>query len=133
MGNYLAVVLQQIDIANNQQIYTAQNATQTWGSTLAFYFTGNISRRPILIVVTFFMGVPADSVAQGCIAAILIYQATSGVCCGQLHLDYHLRGRRGGGGSGSTCAAVSARTSPSSRMATCLRKEGYQKSASDVP
>lgn len=58
MGNYLAVVLQQIGIANNQQIYTAQNATQTWGSTLAFYFTGNISRRPILIVVTFFMGVP---------------------------------------------------------------------------
>jgi len=95
MNNYLVVFLERIGIQNGLQIYIAQNATQLGGITLAFYFTDKIGRRPILIVSSFFMallmwvvaglGAYTDvrgSKAQGCVAAILIYQAIAGGCWG---------------------------------------------------
>ncbi|CAI4218387.1 unnamed protein product [Parascedosporium putredinis] len=95
MNNYLVLFLQRIGIQNSLQIYIAQNATQLGGITLAFYFTDKIGRRPILIVSAFFMGTlmwvvaglgaythVVGSKAQGCVAAILIYQAIAGGCWG---------------------------------------------------
>ncbi|BDD57002.1 hypothetical protein MAP00_002411 [Monascus purpureus] len=95
MNNYLVVFLQRIGIKNSLQIYIAENATQLGGITLAFYFTDKIGRRPILIVSAFFMGAlmwivaglgaytnVQGSSAQGCVAAILIYQAIAGGCWG---------------------------------------------------
>lgn len=96
MNNYLVVFLQTIGVQNSLQIYIAQNATQLGGITLAFYFTDKIGRRPILMVAAFFMGilmfivaglgaytnVNGGPTAQGCVAAILIYQAIAGGCWG---------------------------------------------------
>lgn len=96
MNNYLVIFLQTIGIQNSLQIYIAQNATQLGGITLAFYFTDKIGRRPILMVAAFLMGilmfvvaglgaytnVSGGPTAQGCVAAILIYQAIAGGCWG---------------------------------------------------
>lgn len=96
MNNYLVVFLQRIGIQNGLQIYLAQNATQLGGVTLSFYFTDKIGRRPLLIVSSFFMAVlmwtvaglgayteiRGSSKAQGCVGAILIYQAIAAGCWG---------------------------------------------------
>ncbi|KAJ5289250.1 uncharacterized protein N7443_009503 [Penicillium atrosanguineum] len=95
MNNYLVVFLERIGIQNGLQIYIAQNATQLGGITLAFYFTDKIGRRPILIMSSFFMALLMWVVAglgaytdvhgpkaEGCVAAILIYQAIAGGCWG---------------------------------------------------
>lgn len=91
MNNYLVVFLQRIGLNNSLQIYIAQNAAQLGAITLSFYFTDKIGRRPILLVRAFFMGAlmwivaglgqythVQASTAQGCVAAILLYQAFAG-------------------------------------------------------
>lgn len=97
MNNYLVIFLQRIGISNSLQIYIAQNATQLGGITLAFYFSDRVGRRPILALGALLMGAlmwvvaglgaySPDGVtgnrAQGCVAAILIYQALAGGCWG---------------------------------------------------
>lgn len=71
----------------------AQYATLPGGITVAFYFTDTIGCRPILNVSALLMGALVwvgaglgaytffkGSAAQGCVAAILIYQAIAGGC-----------------------------------------------------
>ncbi|KAH8690616.1 general substrate transporter [Talaromyces proteolyticus] len=92
MNNYLVVFLQQIGITNSLQVYIASNCTQLGGITLAFYFADKIGRRPILFFGAFIMacfmfiigglstyskGGVTGSTAQGCVAAILLYQAVA--------------------------------------------------------
>ncbi|OBT88576.1 hypothetical protein VE02_03988 [Pseudogymnoascus sp. 03VT05] len=94
MNNYLVVFLQQIGVEDSLKIFIASNCTQLGGITLAFYLADKVGRRPILFcgafIMAFFMflisglatyspgGVTSSTTAQGCVAAILLYQAVAG-------------------------------------------------------
>lgn len=95
MNNYLVVFLQRIGLNNSLQIYIAENAAQLGAITFSFYLTDKIGRKPILFTGAFFMGSlmwivaglgeytrVQGSTAQGCVAAVLIYQAFAGGCWG---------------------------------------------------
>lgn len=97
MNNYLVVFLERIGLNNSLQVYIAQNAAQLAAITLSFYLTDKIGRRPILLTGAFFMGAlmwivaglgqytrvrESTTTAQGCVAAVLIYQAFAGGCWG---------------------------------------------------
>ncbi|KAL2829837.1 general substrate transporter [Aspergillus pseudoustus] len=92
MNNYLVVFLQQIGITNALSIYIASNCTQLGGITLSFLLLDRFGRRPVLfigaLIMALFMYVIAGlaaytpggihgSSAQGCVAAILLYQAVA--------------------------------------------------------
>jgi MFS transporter, SP family, sugar:H+ symporter len=92
MNNYLVTFLQQLGITNSLTVYIASNCTQLGGITLSFLLLDRYGRRPVLFIGAFLMAVfmyviggvasytpggISGSSAQGCVAAILLYQAVA--------------------------------------------------------